>query len=579
MFCTACAAPLSTDQPRCTACGRPVLDRAAAASSENAHAPSRRRYRRVRPNRLIIGLLYLVPLVGLLAGVSAFGLRAVAEHRSQVDAYRRAQSALAEGRLLDAQNLFVIAGDFRDASAQAGAIETSLRAYSQRYDDGVLALSGGDYDAAIELLLPVARELPDFREVGTLLEQARRGRSGQLLIEAEAAIQRRNWHEAERLYAKIAAENPDDPVILQTVRDFQRNHATFVYTFNHEIRSSTASGDEPALVSNTVAASWPVWSPDRSQIAFVSPGGQSNAYDRSLYVVQPDGTGLRKLADNPARWRAPLWSPDGRKIAFEIDGPGDGDPTGKTTIKVVDLTTGVVDDIIDGVFPGASSPAWSPTGDRIAFVVRAPARLGSNVSVPDETLRSNISEVYVKHLATGRFELIGDGLVPDPWRISWSPTSEEILVFSREDGTSFREGAIFKLNAVTGAFSPIDLASVEVSMPEWSPDGRHFAYVIRTNQIRTVADDGTERSFMTRVHLTGGLAWSPSADRLLALGTSGVGESLIVDLGSDGSNTSIINLVYDADGGDAGPPQWSPANPSTVSAFPSTAGTALDPDH
>jgi Tol biopolymer transport system component len=55
----------------------------------------------------------------------------------------------------------------------------------------------------------------------------------------------------------------------------------------------------------------PDWSPDGKWIAFAAvPVGGPN---RSLYVVHPDGTELRRL---PWKGEYPRWSPDGKRLAF-----------------------------------------------------------------------------------------------------------------------------------------------------------------------------------------------------------------------------------------------------------------------
>jgi len=56
------------------------------------------------------------------------------------------------------------------------------------------------------------------------------------------------------------------------------------------------------------------WSPDRAWLAFsLAPGGGMNL---QVYLVRPDGTGLRRLTDGGAEnnWRGP-WSYDGAKLA------------------------------------------------------------------------------------------------------------------------------------------------------------------------------------------------------------------------------------------------------------------------
>ena len=74
----------------------------------------------------------------------------------------------------------------------------------------------------------------------------------------------------------------------------------------------------------------PTWSPDGSQIAYVShevewaPDGEQIAWrneETGIWVMNADGTEQRQLtpSDKSATW--PVWSPDGTKIAY-IDDPG-----------------------------------------------------------------------------------------------------------------------------------------------------------------------------------------------------------------------------------------------------------------
>jgi Tol biopolymer transport system component len=63
----------------------------------------------------------------------------------------------------------------------------------------------------------------------------------------------------------------------------------------------------------------PAWSPDGRTIAF-GRGFYYDGPDRSqLWLIQPDGTGLRQLTDLPCGAGAPSWSPNGRRLAFETD--------------------------------------------------------------------------------------------------------------------------------------------------------------------------------------------------------------------------------------------------------------------
>src|SRR3989442_12739243 len=79
---------------------------------------------------------------------------------------------------------------------------------------------------------------------------------------------------------------------------------------------------------------WPSWSPDGTQIAFAgSPGATRpcapRRFDygcpRDLYVVNADGSGLRRITNDHSVDSAPSWSPNGRELAFEGSSRGAGD--------------------------------------------------------------------------------------------------------------------------------------------------------------------------------------------------------------------------------------------------------------
>ena len=115
------------------------------------------------------------------------------------------------------------------------------------------------------------------------------------------------------------------------------------------------------LTDNTVADAAPAWSPDGEAIAFES----DRDGDFDIWLMNPDGTGQRKLLEVPGNQTRPAWSPDGSMVVFEDDRSGDSDiwivdlvdAEGKTDLRPL-----VVDPAGDD-----GAPAWSPDASTIAY--------------------------------------------------------------------------------------------------------------------------------------------------------------------------------------------------------------------
>jgi Tol biopolymer transport system component len=100
----------------------------------------------------------------------------------------------------------------------------------------------------------------------------------------------------------------------------------------------------------------PRWSPDGNLIVFESR--RSGAWD--LWVVRPDGSGLKPLTDDSGNDRQPTWSPAGGRVAFVSDRGGSPD--------LYLLEIGGRPRRLLAAEGRESQPDWSPDGRRLVFV-------------------------------------------------------------------------------------------------------------------------------------------------------------------------------------------------------------------
>jgi TolB protein len=114
----------------------------------------------------------------------------------------------------------------------------------------------------------------------------------------------------------------------------------------------------------------PDYSPDGARIVFVrdrqlvEAGGSID--EEALFVVNADGSGLRRLTPWEAGVGTPSWSPDGTTILFR-GGTVAQAPTGPSQIFVIGADGGGTRQLTFGSTAASFWPSWAPDGERIIF--------------------------------------------------------------------------------------------------------------------------------------------------------------------------------------------------------------------
>ena len=168
----------------------------------------------------------------------------------------------------------------------------------------------------------------------------------------------------------------------------------------------------------------PSWSPDGKQIVFTGyDGGLSD-----LFVVNADGSDLRRLTNDKFADLQPAWSPDGKTIAFATDRGPETDFSqlrfGNMRIGLYHLENAAIEILPHTEHGKNINPVWAPDGRSIAFV----------------SDRSGISDIYLYDFGDHNLYQLTDvytgvtGITPLSPALSWARQADRLAFAYYEDG-------------------------------------------------------------------------------------------------------------------------------------------------
>ncbi|HEY0139470.1 MAG TPA: S9 family peptidase [Thermoanaerobaculia bacterium] len=222
----------------------------------------------------------------------------------------------------------------------------------------------------------------------------------------------------------------------------------------------------------------PRFSPDGKRVAYVVTKADltRSAYNSDVWIVPSDGGTAVQLTRANGSDHMPRWSPDGSELAFLSDRGG------STQVWLISTQFGEARQLTDEP-TSVREHAWSPDGKSIAFTRadEVTAEEKKRVAEKDDprvigegTKHMHLYTVDVETKAVRRLTR-GDFTV---FTMAWSPDGKTIA-FDRGTGSGLDHYYRTDIWTVDrdGALKPLVVRTGMDRAPVWSPDGRSIAFL------------------------------------------------------------------------------------------------------
>ncbi|MDO8897331.1 MAG: peptidase S9, partial [Bacteroidales bacterium] len=247
-----------------------------------------------------------------------------------------------------------------------------------------------------------------------------------------------------------------------------------------------------------------VVSPDGTQVLFTLTyyGIEENKGNAELYLMNADGSDLKRLTHTPVGEYNPRWSPDGKTIGFLSA------ESGSMQLWVMN-NHGTGRKQVSEVESGIGGFAFSPDNKKVLYT--ADVKLNSTVKdiyadLPKATGRinndlmyrhwdhwvDNFTHIFVADFNGKSLSNATDIMKDEPWesplrpfggmeQITWSPDSKSIVYTARKKtGKSYSlstNSDLYQFNTETGKTINLTSGMMGYDMnPVFSPDGRFLAW-------------------------------------------------------------------------------------------------------
>lgn len=266
-----------------------------------------------------------------------------------------------------------------------------------------------------------------------------------------------------------------------------------------------------------------------TRVAYVLVEQRGGKTRYSLNVADSDGYNERPILRSYEPIMSPAWSPDGNKLAYVSF------ENGRSEVYIQDLRTAKRQRV--AAYPGINSgPAWSPDGTKLALTL---SKAGS-------------ADIYILDLRTKKLRRL-----TRHWAIEteavWSPDGKNIFFTSDRRG----QPQIFRVSLDTGEVERVTFEGTYNANPVVSPDGRYLAMVTASPgqgyHIGLLDLQNGDFRVLTRTFLDESPSFAPNGEMILyAMQRGGQGQLAVVS--TEGGTSQYLKVQR----GDVKEPDWGP---------------------